>query len=741
MTNRLAPWPLAQLIWAIQRRSLGAQSEQFDHRIIKLHERLTGIRRGENELMPDGWYGFYDATNPMDAVAAWFMLLLLNDPDWGMKPRTNDQQDLAAIQNATSLLRRWIEGDPTDTVEWRRLLPNPNQPDERGSLSSAGYAAAGLGRAFLKMDVDAVLDAAANAYFGIPIPKQLSKPFPVSLGSRIFHVVMPTLFFPLVLWRRHRFIPPIPVHRDYYPVLRRSLVQLMQLRWKPTTPEEARLFSQVVGRPELDRLPEYLDCLRSLHVEPEEIADAKEMLTRMSKVARDVGLQLLDHDYVTGMPSQRLFKPNAVPPPNQAAFREFRYVYQDDRLNWQYHIKLTNQRLVINDEFQTPKSITALKQMEQRYDELISTGNLEWNQSVSRRVFFRESPQPEYWTIEIFWEGNAESSVNRPETEEELDRMVFRVLVRTGPWPSDGTLWDTPAHQHRRWTEFPSRSTALAWYRREIERQLAAGFVESLPRLTYCSMKSRPVPVIEGKVIFDTEHPIDTPDESWMKSHSKPAFHPVVDLEETSPDTSKTSGTILVPHGTEWPICPACQHPKSLILQLNLSQLPDDVATRSMSRLLQVFECTNRRHCRGQRGPFSETQIGRLVELEQPTTTLDDPKSHPSCSITSWKRVTDYPCYNDFYEQGYFDLDLPYLTGEDREATLSAKYRCYTGEKLGGWPRIHPEDLNCQKCSQQMQVIYQFDCPEPESSDSPIFPRRVIVQCPHHPEVIALFEE
>ena len=733
MFYRPFPWALCNIYECVEGRLSSAQQSKFEERLRVLHQRLTRMASPEGIVL-ESFGSWQSGTNAFDAVACWFLLLLLHDRDWGVRQRTQAPAEIAAIDKATALLRRWLEGDATESAEWRQLLPDPEHSEARGTMSPAGYVAAGMGRVFLNENLTEVLDEASNSYLKARFPARLAKLFPTSLGDKILYtslwICLGWLAFLVRYWRGNLNRPKVPVNRTYFQVLAQALVRLTQLRWNPQDPEEAELFPLVVAGTQPELLAKYITCLRRQHVEPDEVAETQDILTRIGDVARQIGLQCADPRYVTGMASRRLYSLDEAPPPVLAASRDLQFHHG---AGWYFQrIQVTGKRFCSSlhgTTETTPKE--AWKKLEDAYDNTICM--IEPQTILSNRVFYRTQPQMEYWVIEMNW-----GSIHEHDDETGKDRTVYRVQVRWGPWPVDEDLWAPPESQNRRWIEFPTRSAALAWYRHEVDRQLAAGYVECLPRLNYFSMKVHPIPVIEGKVVFDTEALLGTVDEAWIQKLPQTAFLPVVERRDGPPDAAKLGGTILAPPGASWPVCKACKRPMSLILQLNLDQLPQELQKRFGSGLLQLFQCNNEETCKGERGPFTETQLGRVLDLQHQYEPLEPPVGVAAASrlLTGWQSTVDYPSRDTYYDHGYGELNVPYFSGDDTQLSLTRKFPCIATDKLGGYPSFWP--CSCPKCSANMQLVFQLN-------SSGLVPFTVwedtigmVMQCPEHRNMIAL---
>ena len=185
---------------------------------------------------------------------------------------------------------------------------------------------------------------------------------------------------------------------------------------------------------------------------------------------------------------------------------------------------------------------------------------------------------------------------------------------------------------------------------------------------------------------------------------------PVVEKGDGGPTASKFSGIPYFSSGEEWPICPNCNNPIQLFLQLNSDELPEECRDLWGDALLQFFYCTNTSpmcdvDCQAFY-PFARSTVLRVVPVKgESSWKLGDPVagSFPPKRIVGWRRKTDYPNWEELKESG---IELP----EDQLEKLAETYP-HGGEKLLGWPLWVQgiEYPNCPKCVRRMQLLFQID--------------------------------
>ena len=111
---------------------------------------------------------------------------------------------------------------------------------------------------------------------------------------------------------------------------------------------------------------------------------------------------------------------------------------------------------------------------------------------------------------------------------------------------------------------------------------------------------------------------------------------------------SKFCGIPWIGPDSPWPDCGHCNQPLSLLLQLDLGDLPEELSGRFGAGLLQLFYCT-RDKCQGRGGwePFADdlSRI-RIVHPTRPFEPVPPYSQHihlPSKRIVGWTRFDDLP--------------------------------------------------------------------------------------------------
>jgi hypothetical protein len=143
---------------------------------------------------------------------------------------------------------------------------------------------------------------------------------------------------------------------------------------------------------------------------------------------------------------------------------------------------------------------------------------------------------------------------------------------------------------------------------------------------------------------------------------------------------SHFGGDPWLPPEDPWPTCPNCGTSQTLLLQLDLSTLPEQWRTPEDTGLLQLFYCLA---CRPH-APFAPQQTVRIWPVDGETLHLSErpsPGEHfPARYITTWRREPDYPV-REAHDPG----NACYLPKLDAPATLIRRLNHAT-DKLGGWP-------------------------------------------------------
>ena len=150
--------------------------------------------------------------------------------------------------------------------------------------------------------------------------------------------------------------------------------------------------------------------------------------------------------------------------------------------------------------------------------------------------------------------------------------------------------------------------------------------------------------------------------------------------------TAKFGGYPYLHDPQDWPTCPNCGRHRQLLLQLDLTQIPD----RPSAGLLQLFYCTNQADAceRDLRGwePFSDIHAIRIVKPDgkSATTVPQLPGMFPERRIISWEACDDYPHPEDY---GEFDIYGTALELDAVRSMMEAQGQLARGgDKLFGWP-------------------------------------------------------
>jgi hypothetical protein len=268
-------------------------------------------------------------------------------------------------------------------------------------------------------------------------------------------------------------------------------------------------------------------------------------------------------------------------------------------------------------------------------------------------------------------------------------------------------------------------------------------------------------------------------------------WKPIIQDGESPVDASKTSGKVWLAPGEIWPICPNCQEPMRLVLQLNLQALPASLNQQFGEGLLQLFCCESDFEIHTGKDisvlpsrirsesqivayttdigetvvetfdlggsdvtetsipevypcrmwsckAFSNSQVTRIVQPQGSSADVSVPpmeENFPTKQIIGWQESQDYP---DIDELEAFGIAL---SDQEIELLLESELHPKVGDKLGGWVGwAQTVDYpSCPICNQAMnQLIFQL-----EGSNDPNFPYPhdglgvgYLVQCPEHREQV-----
>jgi uncharacterized protein YwqG len=230
-----------------------------------------------------------------------------------------------------------------------------------------------------------------------------------------------------------------------------------------------------------------------------------------------------------------------------------------------------------------------------------------------------------------------------------------------------------------------------------------------------------------------------------IKGLRLPAFKAVIEPGDGPTTASKFSGKAYVLEGEDWPLCPNCNKPMQLFLQLDLGSLPKELKGRFGTGLLQMFYCTSfEPNCEVASSgwvPFSKNGVVRVLRPKGPGKDLEVPsieRYFPAKRIVGWEPLDDYPGLEVLEEQGV-EIDNSHydrIFEEEKKRTWPSPHQ---GDKLGGWPFWcqSPEYPECPKCGKTMRLLFQFDSEDDVPymwGDSGI---GHITQCEDHKDVVA----
>ena len=218
----------------------------------------------------------------------------------------------------------------------------------------------------------------------------------------------------------------------------------------------------------------------------------------------------------------------------------------------------------------------------------------------------------------------------------------------------------------------------------------------------------------------------------------RPCWLPVVKAGDGPAVGSKFGGAAWLQAGETWPICPNCEQPMQLFLQLVLETLRDELQDDFGQGLVQLFYCTTQEpqcwdECEAYL-PHARSTLSRRVDPGEggSASVLDDTReAFAPRRIVGWAKVAaDLP---SFEEHG--DIKLT----EDEDEAWEALELPTPGDKLAGWPAWSQgvEYPACRDCGRTMRQLFQLGSEDhlPHS-----FGRGGVahlMQCPDHQDELA----
>ncbi|RDV39486.1 DUF1963 domain-containing protein [Bradymonadaceae bacterium TMQ3] len=225
-----------------------------------------------------------------------------------------------------------------------------------------------------------------------------------------------------------------------------------------------------------------------------------------------------------------------------------------------------------------------------------------------------------------------------------------------------------------------------------------------------------------------------------LSTFRRTAYRPVTAEGDGDLRGSKFSGRPWLQRDEPWPLCPNCNTPQQLFVQLNLASLPPDQQKRLGDRgLLQLFYCTSSDplcevECEAY-FPFARSVMARRIDdVSEPANTGAQGPAQPFAArrIEGWEAIDDDV-------PGYEELDqLGHELSPEAEQALEEAERPVTGDKLGGWPAWVQgvEYPSCPTCSTRMEVVLQIDSNDNLPYMFGDMGAGHLTCCPNHPDVL-----
>ncbi|HLP92290.1 MAG TPA: DUF1963 domain-containing protein [Nostocaceae cyanobacterium] len=238
----------------------------------------------------------------------------------------------------------------------------------------------------------------------------------------------------------------------------------------------------------------------------------------------------------------------------------------------------------------------------------------------------------------------------------------------------------------------------------------------------------------------------------WIEANKRPTWKPLVEEGETDTNLSKFGGTPWLAKNENYPCCGECNAKMPLFVQVDLNQVPAELAGKFGQGLLQLFYCTE---CDSWEY-FNHTKLARIIQPVGNAQNLEnqDFPSFPAKTIIDWQQFDDYPDNQEYEELGleiYLNLfpetvrikcpmvglSIEDLAPEELEE-IDVFLENHSGDKLGGYPYWVQgiEYPNCPICQTRMDLVLQIDSEE----NLPYMFGDVgcghITQCPEHKHIL-----
>lgn len=254
----------------------------------------------------------------------------------------------------------------------------------------------------------------------------------------------------------------------------------------------------------------------------------------------------------------------------------------------------------------------------------------------------------------------------------------------------------------------------------------------------------------------------------WVAAQRRAAWKATVRPGEPEDSLSKFCGALALEDGQAPPTCGHCGRALQLFVQLDLGQLPGELAGRFGTGVVQLLYCARAGYegppddqpdCWGEGSwePFNTTSsLVRVVptELFARATASSGPHPHfPARTIVGWERFEDLPHYEDHAEAGLvatYDFTARTVTLRCEAVGLDVTLGIddlevdditdpATGDKLAGWPFWDQanEMPSCPRCGKRMQLLFQVDSNDNVPYMFGDLGVGHITQCADHHDVVA----
>jgi hypothetical protein len=228
---------------------------------------------------------------------------------------------------------------------------------------------------------------------------------------------------------------------------------------------------------------------------------------------------------------------------------------------------------------------------------------------------------------------------------------------------------------------------------------------------------------------------LDPEGEAWIARWSRRPFLPKTREGDGPVTASKFCGAALLLPGEEWPVCPGCEQPMRLFVQLDLATVPAELDHPIREGMLQLFYCTNVDppcevdHEAWQ--PFGKSTLARWLspaEVAAAATRApaQDPAGELAAVIVGW-------------EPGPIEVPGYEEDGRLEEFEVDEAIKPRPGDKLGGWPDWvqGPQYPRCPHCQNRMRYVLQIESNGLARHQFGDLGAGHLCQCPEHPQVVA----